>query len=239
MRKVFIYGGCTSRDAVDYYGDHGLELHSYIARQSLISAHRPADPGLFTVAADERPFQRRMLRGDVAGSMPGHLTEHAADIDLMVWDLMIERVGVRRVRSGGMVTENGMPLSEGTPRSALQGAYRFGTDAHLRQWVWALDRFVATLDRLGMTSRVVVNATPWATVDFHGEPAKSDSEMTPEWFNGNVVRYWDEIERRGIKVARIAQSDSVADPYHKWGPAYFHYVPSTYRAQLDAITALI
>lgn len=40
MRRVFIYGGCTSRDAVDHYEDFGLELQSYIARQSLISAYR-------------------------------------------------------------------------------------------------------------------------------------------------------------------------------------------------------
>lgn len=239
MRRVFIYGGCTSRDAVDYYGQYDLVLHSYIARQSLISAFRPANPKLFSISDGERPFQRRMLQGDIIGSMPKHLAVHRHEIDLIIWDLMIERVGVRVVGSGGMVTQNGARLAESAPHDSLKGAYKFGTDAHLRQWVWALDRFGATLDHLGLKSKVIVNATPWAFVDAEGNPAQSNSQLTPEWFNENVVRYWHEIEKRGIKVARVAQADAVADPGHKWGPAYFHYMPVTYQAQLKAITELI
>lgn len=94
MRRVFIYGGCTSRDAVDQYADYGLQLHSYIARQSLISAYRPADPALFDTRGVEGTFLRRMLAGDIVGTLPKHLDENAAEIDLVVWDLMIERVGV-------------------------------------------------------------------------------------------------------------------------------------------------
>ncbi|MDO5533303.1 MAG: DUF6270 domain-containing protein [Propionibacteriaceae bacterium] len=237
MSRVFIYGGCTSRDAVDLYKDFGLELHSYIARQSLISAFRPADPLLFEVAADERPFQRRMLAGDVRGSMPKHVRANAQEIDLVIWDLMIERVGVNKVRSGGMVTRNGTHLAPDAPEDALQGAYVFGTDAHFGQWKWALDRFLSLLEDTDLTERVVVNATPWAVVDKNGERAQSKSTMTPEWFNGHILRYWDAIEERGLRVARVPQSAAVADPDHKWGPAYFHYVEDTYRAQLDLILA--
>ena len=113
MRKVFIYGGCTSRDAVDHHEDYGLELHSYIARQSLISVYRPADAKLSDTAGIEGTFQRRMVRGDIASTLPTHLAEKATEIDLMVWDLMIERVGVQKVRSGGMITRNGVPRRAG------------------------------------------------------------------------------------------------------------------------------
>lgn len=46
---MFIYGGCTSRDAVDFYPEYGLELLGYVARQSLVSAFRPADHSEFAI----------------------------------------------------------------------------------------------------------------------------------------------------------------------------------------------
>lgn len=239
MRRVFIYGGCTSRDAVDHYPDYDLELHSYIARQSLISAYRPADKALFDPSGVDGSFQRRMLAGDITGTAPRHLREHATDIDLVVWDMMIERVGVQKVRSGGMVTRNGTPRAAGVPKEALAGSYVFGTDPHFTQWEWALGKFVETLNSLDLLDRVVVNATPWATHDSSGRPARSESTMTPDWFNPRIVRYWDAAEQHGFKVARVDPIDAVADPGHKWGPAYFHYDSRTYQAQLEAITALI
>lgn len=239
MRKVFIYGGCTSRDAVDHYEDFGLELQSYIARQSLISAYRPADGALFDTAGIEGTFQRRMVRGDIAGNLPEQLAANASSIDLMVWDLMIERVGVQKLSSGGMITRNGVPRRAGVQPSALGGSYTFGTDAHLRQWTWSLYRFVDTLRETDLRGKVVINATPWATVNQKGERMESDSTMTPEWFNENVQRYWEAAEKEGIKVARVSQEQAIADTEHKWGPAYFHYVPETYRAQLGAITELL
>ncbi|MGO1925465.1 MAG: DUF6270 domain-containing protein [Brachybacterium tyrofermentans] len=239
MRKVFIYGGCTSRDAVDYYGDYGLELQSYIARQSLISAYRPADPHLFDTANIQGTFQRRMVRGDISGALPEHLVSNASEIDLVVWDLMIERVGVQKINSGGMITRNGVPRRTGVQQSALGGSYTFGTDEHLRQWTWSLYKFVDTLRSVDLRGKVVINATPWATVNQRGERMESDSSMTPEWFNENVLRYWEAAEKEGFKVARVSQEDAIADTEHKWGPAYFHYVPETYRAQLRAITSLL
>lgn len=219
MRKVFIYGGRTSRDAVDHYEDFGLELQSYIARQSLISAYRPADATLFDTARIQGTFQRRMVRGDIASTLPTHLAENAAEIDLMVWDLMIERVGVQKIKSGGMNPRNGVPRKAGVQPDALGGSYTFGTDEHLRQWRWTLYKFVDTLRETDLRGKVVINATPWATVDQNGERMQTESTMTPEWFNENVQRYWDEAEREGIKVARVSQEDAIADTGHKWGPA--------------------
>lgn len=63
-----------------------------------------------------------------------------------------------------------------------------------------------------------------------------DAGLEPEYFNTTAEAYWELIEARGIPIARVDQEHAIADPYHQWGPAYFHYVPSTYQAQLEAIT---
>lgn len=237
MRSVFIYGGCTSRDAVDFYPEYGLELHSYIARQSLISGYHAADPALFNTKVVTGNFQRRMLRGDAAGSLPEHLVENASEIDLVIWDLMVERLGVRAVRGGGMATRNAS-LKRIIDPSLLAETYAFGTDQHFNLWRAALDQFVDTLERVDLREKIVVNATPWAVQTISGEPMQSSSGMTPTWFNENIERYWKEVGVTGIKIARVSPGDAIADPDHKWGPAYFHYAASTYRAELEAITSL-
>lgn len=236
MKRVFIFGGCTSRDAVDFYPEFGLQLGFYVARQSIISAFRPADPKNFSIPSDLPSFQRRMFDWDIKGLLPRKIEEHCHETDLLIWDLMIERVGVAKVATGGMVTRNGVPQSS---TGNLKGSYVFGTDAHMRQWTWALERFVALLDSTGLKEKTVINATPWATVDSAGNPATSESTMKPEWFNENVRNYWQAAERMGIKIAQVDAKDAIADPNHKWGPAYFHYVPHTYRAQLKKILEVV
>lgn len=238
MRSVFIYGGCTSRDAVDFYPEYGLELHSYIARQSLISSYHAADPALFNTKTVTGNFQRRMLKGDAIGSLPGHLTDNAPEIDLVIWDLMIERLGVRAIRTGGMATRNAS-LKRIIDPSLLANTYAFGTDEHFNLWHAALGQFLDTLERANLQGKVIVNATPWAVHAISGELMQTSSRMTPAWFNETIERYLEEIRIAGIKIARVNSSDAIADPEHKWGPAYFHYAPSTYRAELEAITSLL
>ncbi|RWZ83753.1 DUF6270 domain-containing protein [Glutamicibacter sp. HZAU] len=237
MTRVFIYGGCTSRDAVEYYQDYDFELLTYVARQSLISAFMPADPQEFVIPHDAGAFQKRMLAGDIVGNLPSQIRRNAKNTNLLVWDLMIERVGVTKVRSGGFVTRNGIKKTPGTAPSG--GTYEFGTTHHLRLWSWALGKFVRLLEQNGLKEKVVINATPWATHDTNGNLFRSRSPMTADWFNSNVEKYWTLAEDAGIKVARISQELVIADPNHKWGPAYFHYASQTYKAQLETISAIL
>lgn len=238
MKNVLIYGGCTSRDAVDHYLEYELKLHSYIARQSLISAFSPATDVLRSVQPITSTFQRRMLKWDEAGTLPEHIRKNSHEIDLVIWDLMIERVGVRPVLQGGFVTNN--PQTRAYAKANRLGAtIDFGTDRHFDLWSQALDSFRKVLQETNLLDKTVVNATPWALFEKSGSRTHyPDSGFEPTWFNETVQRYWALIEDRGIAVAHVNQADAVADPNHKWGPAYFHYVPETYIAQLNSITAL-
>lgn len=238
VSRVFIYGGCTSRDAVDHYPDYGLEMHSYIARQSLISAFSPISSKLFDYNQIQSTFQKRMIRWDVAGHLPAHLRASAQDIDLIIWDLMIERVGVRPVVTGGYVTNNPQTRKY-TSSKRLGESIRFGTEEHIGLWQQALEKFTLLLKETELYDKTIVNATPWALSDRDGARADyPDAGMSAEWFNETIQPYWELIEAAGMTVARVDPKYAVSDPDHKWGPANFHYVPSTYTAQLDLITAL-
>lgn len=241
MRKVFIWGGCASRDAVEpYYQAYDLELHSYIARQSLISALHPVPARYFTFDHIKSKFQKRSLEGDITGLVPRHLERHADEIDLIVWDMMIERLGVFPISTGGYVTGNRPTSKAADNKSRLQPRIAFGSNEHKDLWGDNVEQFRDDLKKLGLLEKTVINATPWAVEDKNGQPTYFESApFTAQEFNEIVTDYWDYLEFLGVKVARVSLEDAIADPDHKWGPAYFHYVPETHKAQLDAITSLI
>src|SRR5690625_1135237 len=70
MTRVFIYGGCASRDAVRYYSPYGMHLVGYIARQSLPSALAPAKLKDFAIPTHLPKFQQRMIKGDIESHLP-------------------------------------------------------------------------------------------------------------------------------------------------------------------------
>lgn len=236
MRKVFIYGGCASRDAVESYAEHGLELQGYVARQSLPSAFAPALPSRFAIPEATRPFQRRMFKGDIVGNLGEVIEASRESIDLIVWDLNVERNGYSPAPTGGLVSRNGVPLRKGV---ASEGPpVFFGTEEHYSRWEESLTKFLDLLETLQLRDKLIVNAMPWALVDNTGASPSVQSSLRPEWFNKNVERYWAAAEKRGVRLARMPQEEAIADPDHKWGPAFFHYVGASYQNQTARIAAL-
>lgn len=167
-RRVFIHGGCISRDAVDFYPQYGMEMVAYVARQSLISAYSRSDKSAYDVSSVKSSFQRRMFAGDVAGNLPTLLRR--TEFDLLIWDLMIERVGVGKAPDGRYITRN-MDFAGAGVGPKLSRYLNFGTEPHFEAWSAACRKHVALLEEIGALEKVVLNATPWASVDDKGAPA--------------------------------------------------------------------
>lgn len=235
-KRVFIHGGCTSRDAVTFYPDYGFELAGYVARQSLISAYSPSDPTKFNFSKIPSSFQRRMFSGDVAGNLQESIAKSGAE--MLVWDLMIERVGVAEAPAGGYVTRN-MNFRKIGAGPTLTGMVDFGSDEHFRLWTQACEKHAAWLDEVGMLGNTIINATPWAYVDEDGRTPGSGTGLSAEFFNSHIERYHDFTGNLGIKIINIPQEKAIASSTHQWGPAPFHYVESTYRAALEQMSALV
>ncbi|MGP5362230.1 DUF6270 domain-containing protein [Brachybacterium tyrofermentans] len=233
MQRVFIYGSCVTRDAEPWFGEYGFEMARYVARQSLISAFHKAKIAEYDLSPVESAFQRRMIKGDVASNLRSEI--QGSEPDLVVWDICDERAGVKKAKSGGLVTS----ITNHVRRRIHPGPFGkiipFGADAHFAMWQMALGKFLVSLDQCGLADKLVLNATPWALQDESG----LDLGEVPRLFNANSERYISEAETAGVHVARIAPEAAVARSDHKWGPAPFHFVDETYRAQLDAISALV
>lgn len=232
MRRVFIYGSCVTRDAEPWFDEYDLEMVGYVARQSLISAFRPAQVEEYNLSRIESPFQRRMTKGDIEGSLRFQIQK--ADPDLIVWDLCDERLGVKKAKTGGVVTHIRDHVAEGIHPGPFGPVIQFGTDTHHDLWRKGLEQLIASVERYGLSGKIVLNATPWAVVNDAGE----DLGDVPRQFNDSAERYISEAASAGVSVARIPEDAAVARTDHQWGPAPFHYADSTYREQLDRITAL-
>lgn len=239
MQRAFIYGSCVTRDGVDMWQDYGLEMVGYVARQSLISATAPARTSEFRTESIQSAFQKRMAEGDIRGNVVPKLVSDPASYDVILWDITDERLGVYQVPSGGYVSrvvDYGAGIYRG--QAPLTAPVRVGTNAHRDLWLHALDDFLEQLDDAGVKERLILNALPWATEDEAGQPTGT-AGADPHAFNAVLSEYSQEVEERGIRVARPNPKRVLQATTHQWGPAPFHYTMDTYRASLEAITAIM
>ena len=110
--RITVYGSCVARDAAREMEKRGWS----VARQSLISAGRPADVGDVDLSLLPSPFARRSFLSDMVGNLEAQLTSVAARTDLLLWDLTDERLGVLETAPRAFLTRSdGGPL-QGTRR---------------------------------------------------------------------------------------------------------------------------
>lgn len=230
--RVFIYGSCVTRDAVEFWDPEKLEMAGYVARQSLISAMSPAsDVEDFRLSQIESSFQRRMMRGDVESSLLPTLAAAKDDYDVILWDLTDERNGVQQLPDGGWITRLRNFQKEQLFRGKL-GRILAATDGeHSKLWNRALDGFLAELDKAGLLDRLVLNDTRWATTDDAGEPFS----VQETFLNGHLDRMSRSIRAAGVPVIAPEPSTVVASTNHKWDRAPFHYVEETYASMTSRL----
>lgn len=238
--KTFIFGGCVSRDTVAFARQNTFSLQRYVARQSLLSVGRNAqqDIGEIDLAS---PFQRRMLKGDVNGDLLAEIGKHS-DVELLIWDLIVERNGVWEFPSGGIVTNSAELLRTDRGKDSVRAARKigFGTEEHFRRWQGAVSLFAAHLKQVGMDEKVVVLAPEWARHFPDGRSLPRRRSRDIERQNENFARYYGELRRMNFSVIEV--SHTVADPDHRWGVAPFHFTSSAYRTMesrlLDRVEAM-
>ncbi len=95
--------------------------------------------------------------------------------------------------------------------------------------------FVDALDAFGLRDKTLVVATDWAEKDIDGNTTPWSMGTAAPQANQMFARYYDRLERLGLKVLRM--HDLRADPGHRWGLAPFHYEPSVYARVREAIEA--
>ena len=232
--RVLVYGSCVARDMVEFLGP-GFQLVGYSARQSMISAMSPP-VGLPTEPNLSSPFQARMVTDDFGSSVAERIRSAGADVDLLVLDLVDERLGVLALPGGRYLTRSQELIESGRlvhlPPAAPH--IRFGTNDHLLLWRAAARGFVELLRTAGLLERtLLIEATFASTTDTGGPANRWWGEPARVW-NQRYRPYHDELTSAGLPT-HVIGAGAIAASGHRWGPAAYHYVDDTYRSIVETV----
>lgn len=241
IRGVSIFGSCVGRDTAEKLRERGWRMGAYVARQSLISHGLPAPDGALDLSAIRSAFVRRVLTEDLAGTRRQRLGAAADITDVLLWDIIDERLGVLDLGDGAVITRSTEGLTAHLYDS-LEGArlVEFGSDEHFERWRAALPAWRAELDELGLLGRTVLLEVPWAMVDESGLASPSSWGMHALEANWFSVRYYEAVrEVVEPRVLTLPEELAVASAGNRWGLAPFHYAESAYDWFADEIERLV
>ncbi|MDC5698349.1 DUF6270 domain-containing protein [Intrasporangium calvum] len=236
MIRTFIYGSCVSRDTFEFLDKGEFSLLRYVARSSLVSAFSPPGPVPLTEGHGLSPFQLRQVETDAESGLLPLLREHADRIDLLLWDLVDERLGFYESSDGHVVTDS-VELRKAGAHAALDGyrQYAFGSRQHLKRFRAALTPWREFLEERNLLHRLVVVAPPWAEIDADGSPAPASFGLTGAGANQTVAQYLDALQGASFQQVIGRELNVRTDKNHRWGAAPFHYTPDIYDALTSAV----
>lgn len=161
--KIAIFGSCVSRDMAEYITD--VEISTYVARQSVISHKSPHGIDKVDLSKLNSSFQRRMVEGDLDGNGIRRICNQAAELDLILVDLVDERRGYWLFPDGTTITNSIEIESSGaTAQAESMGArlVKFGSDEHFITWKQGFESLVAALQSSNTWERAVFVDMEWA-----------------------------------------------------------------------------
>lgn len=236
--RVTVYGSRVARDSAAELERRGWTVERYVARQSLISAGRPADAGDLDLSVLTSRFARRSFLSDMVGNLEAQLTAIAACTDLLLWDLGDERLGVLETAPEAFLTRSTEAMAVGLYQRVTARFIDMGTAEHLHLWRPALLHFRLLLNRLGLADKTVLIHAPWATRTSSGQLTVSNWGRTLTEANRVMARYVDLVRQEtDIRVLQVPDELVIADDADHSDSALFHYVDALYAWIADELEA--
>lgn len=229
---VYIYGSCLSRDTIASLKPGAAKVTGYIARHSILSEGTDASYKLPSDLELESSFQVRMMMSDWRGKPLDEFFDKAEEIDIFLWDLVDERLGVHWFLSGEVVTRSLELLKSVPAKSVIEPGTHiaFGGDIHFENWCEKVNIFVDRLRKAGsLFEKTRLLKVNWAETSLNGEDVPPSMGIDSVKANKLYSRYYDYIESLGVKIIEVPSEIAVADPEHRWGHAPFHYQEAVYQ----------
>lgn len=228
MKKFFIYGGCVSRDTYELIKNENSLTH-YIARQSLISAASKPEQRILT---DSLPpnFNARMVKGDIQSSLFPKIIQKSKDIDIFLFDILSERLGVHRIHGGTYITNSTELVSSKllsnfeVPRTLI----RFGSDRHFDIWSNSAMQLRDLLRSKNLLEKSYLIKANWTDSTIQGTVTPQFRDLDAATANALYERYYTQLSLLGFKTIEPETNISLSDENHKWGPSQYHYQDDFY-----------
>ncbi|SKC38907.1 DUF6270 domain-containing protein [Krasilnikoviella flava] len=236
--RVFIYGSCVSRDTFEHLDPDQFELVQYVARQSALSAYtRPVT--LVEPPRLESHFQQRMVSGDYASSLQTAIPEAAASTDLVLIDLVDERLGAYVLPDGSVVTRSTELVQSGAEQQLPAGSQHlpFGSEQHFQYWSQGIAAVGELIRHHMPRAAVVLLDLPWAERSETGSPTPDSFGVTAAEANPTFRAYAQVAgQALGAEVISLRPEEVASSPDHPWGDAPFHYAEDVYLRVVKELT---
>lgn len=235
---IVIFGSCVSRDAVGLDPERVVPAH-YTARQSWVSA---ASPSAWAPPIDRltSPFQRRMLRDDFRSSLFSQISEHAPSADLVLFDIVDERLGVIEYFPRRFVTLSAELSSSGYltgDRLLRRRRLHLGDAEHLRRFRAAAEQVKGALVEADAWHKTLLIRAPYADRSVEGDSLVGDYGIAPEAWDIRYAAYYDLLDDLGFPMIAPPEELLFSTRTHRWGPHPIHYQEPASRALVDRMVA--
>lgn len=238
-KGVFIWGSCVSRDTFEHVDPTDYRLECYVARQSAVSAiSRPVN--LIEAPTFDSRFQQRMVSGDFASSLERDLAERSDNADLILIDLVDERLGFYVLPDDSVITRSVEFIRSGGEGSLPAGSRHvpFGSREHFDRWTHAIGLVSDLIHREVPNAEVVLLDIPWAALSSTGEPTPASFGVNAKQANKDFRRYVRAAQSAlGARTVTLPASTVTSGPTHPWGESPFHYAEDVYLRIVQEVTA--
>lgn len=238
--KVSIYGGCVSRDILNYDDNDKPCLHlvNYNARSSIATlgkdniSKKISDKYFKELNKIESNFQRRMVEADFRNDFIK--SAKSTDYDLLLIDFLVDRFHLAEI-DGKLVTRSVEFVRSGIKPSKVVNTF---SDEFLEHWYKGVSNFLGVMNETRGLEAVRVNKVYWA--DTATKP-EDTVEMKNKWSidkqNDKLDVMYSYIEKLLPKNCMIEVPNSIliANSDHKWGFSPFHYIDDYYYTMLDLL----
>lgn len=235
MIRLGVYGGCVSRDVLNYTNetDH-LVLAFYTARSSLASlAGKPYVQNEVLERLSSN-FQRRQVGLDMSKKFLPQLRK--GDFDLLLLDFISQRYPVLSDQQGGLLTMSGDYL-RAAPRPLVGRVVRNSTPMYTRLWERGLAKLYEAVKAAGKLDSVLLSELYWTREPGGDEPFPQATLDSIDRENAYLSSLYEKFCAKFGRESLIKYPDEclVADPKHRWGHAPYHYTEKLYLHTLGKI----
>ncbi len=238
--RAKIYGGCVSRDILNFDEAELIKLVSYNARSSLATlgsnnaAKNISKKYYDSLLNIESKFQRRMVESD----FKNQILESAGkgDYDLLLIDFLVDRFHLAEI-DGKLVTRSVEFVRSGIKPNKLINTF---SDQYLTLWREGIDNLFSVIDARADLNKVKINKVYWSDIATDEQDTiKLNEKWDIEKNNAKLDAMYEYVENilPSSSIIEVDKSLLIADSNHKWGLSPFHYTDDYYRKMLEIIKA--
>lgn len=225
MKKIFVYGGCVSRDVFNpEFNKGGVELVNYVARNSIVKIKdKPIKLNIDSEKVSSQ-FQRRLLINDSENNLLNLIGKD--DFDIFFMDLLFLRYRVVSYKGTWLTYSN--ELKKSGVLGSLGKVINYDNDLFWDKFKVGIDFLFDFLANKDLLNRVLINRLYLSSCTDKGE--FFDNQEYINRFNSVLDRAYDYLvthleERNFLNYNRDL---FVADSEHRWGVDPMHYVSKFY-----------